>query len=110
MSEDKKTFEAIKPDQIVNVELSTNLYQRLNQYIIEMFPIKDEEHFLTLIKKVSQGDETDRLAYHLKTLITLQMCIEKSAREQDLVENLDSDQMDQFKEDFNIEENQSSPQ
>lgn len=111
MSEEKKRLEAIKSDEVVKVEMPTNLYQRINQYIVEMFPIKDEEHFINLIKNVSEGkEEEDRLTYHLKTLITIQMIIEKACREQDLIEYIDEESVKDLQDDSNTEENQSSPQ
>ena len=48
-----------------------------------MFPVKDNQEFLELLKKVTDNDlESDRKAYHLSTLITLLVTLEDEARKQ----------------------------
>jgi hypothetical protein len=107
-----ETFETIKGDQIIDIKISTSVYERLNQFIFEHFPAKDENHFLELLELIKKEDETsDRLAYHLKTLIYIQSVIEKGAREQGAIKKItESELKERFQNILNTEENQSSPQ
>lgn len=115
MSDNK--FEIIKSDVNINVELSTSIYERMNQFLFESFPAKDEKHLLELLDLIKEDkDQNDRLAYHLRTLLYIQTSIEKAAREQGAVSYLNEEEFKEkikqhiHPEDLNTEENQSSPQ
>lgn len=78
-----KKVEVLKEGTTIKIELPVAFYYRLNQLMLEMFPTIDKDKFLQLIEKVSKNDiETDRMAYHLSTLIKFLVLIEDNAREQ----------------------------
>lgn len=75
--------EVLKENTTINVDIPVAFYYRLNQLMLEMFPTSDKDKFLELIDKVSRNDiETDRMAYHLSSLIKFLVLIEDNAREQ----------------------------
>jgi hypothetical protein len=89
MSEEKnvdpilKKVEILKENTVIKVELPVAIYYRLNQFLLELFPVKDNEEFLDLLQKVKDDKITeDRKAYHLSTLITLLVTLEDEARKQ----------------------------
>jgi hypothetical protein len=85
MSEESKTntreVEIIKKDTVVKLELPLDFFFRLNQLILE-FPVESEKMGKMLELIAANKDETDAMAYHLRTLLSLQLFIEEAARQQ----------------------------
>lgn len=85
MSEESKTnlreVEIIKKDTVVKLELPIDFFFRLNQLILE-FPVDSEKMGKMMELIASNQDETDDMAYHLRTLLSLQLLIEGAARQQ----------------------------
>jgi len=85
MSEESKTntreVEIIKKDTVVKLELPIDFFFRLNQLILE-FPVESEKMGKMLELIAANKDETDDMAYHLRTLLSLQLFIEEAARQQ----------------------------
>lgn len=85
MSEESKTnireVEIIKKDTVIKLELPVDFFFRLNQLILE-FPV-DSEKMGKMIELITNNqDETDDMAYHFRTLLSLQLLIEDAARQQ----------------------------
>lgn len=85
MSEESKTnireVEIIKKDTVIKLELPIDFFFRLNQLILE-FPV-DSERMGKMIELITNNqDETDDMAYHFRTLLSLQLLIEDAARQQ----------------------------
>lgn len=85
MSEESKTnireVEIIKKDTVIKLELPVDFFFRLNQLILE-FPV-DSEKMGKMIELITNNqDETDDMAYHFRTLLSLQLFIEDAARQQ----------------------------
>jgi hypothetical protein len=106
-----KNVEVLKRDVKIKLDLPVAYHTRLNQFIMEMFPVKDQKEFAELLDRVIK-DETqeDRKAYHLHTLISLVTIIEDSAREQGFTEKVNYDMETGEYSKPSTEENQSSPQ
>lgn len=88
MSEEKKEpkiveREVLKENTVIKLDLPVDYYFRLNQFLFEFFPFKDENHLTEIIAKVAEGkDETDVEAYHFRTFLSLQLLIEDAAKKQ----------------------------
>lgn len=88
MSEEKKEpkiieREVLKENTVIKLEIPVDYYFRLNQFLFEFFPFKDENHLTEIIAKVAEGkDETDAEAYHFRTFLSLQLLIEDAAKKQ----------------------------
>lgn len=82
MSQKENIIEVeILPEDIeVTVTLPITYYYRINQLILNFFPFKDEQHLADTLKLISEEKEDTPEAYHLKTLMSLQMIIEEQAR------------------------------
>jgi len=71
----------ILPEDIeVTVTLPIAYYYRINELLLNFFPFKDKEHLESTLKLISEDKETTPEAYHVKTLMSLQMIIEEQAR------------------------------
>jgi hypothetical protein len=85
MSEETKPntreVEIIKKDTVIKIELPVDFFFRLNQLILE-FPVEQEKMGKMLELIAANKDETDDMAYHFRTLLSLQLLIEGAAREQ----------------------------
>ena len=106
-----KNVEVLKRNTVIKLELPVSYHTRLNQFMLELFPISDKEEFAKLLEKVAKDDiEHDRKAYHLSTLISLITLMEEKAREQGHTEKVDYNMETGEYITPNKEENQSSPQ
>lgn len=75
--------EVLKENVVVKLDLPIEYYFRLNQFLFEFFPFKDENHLTEIIGKIAEGkDETDLEAYHFRTFLSLQLLIEDAAKKQ----------------------------
>jgi hypothetical protein len=75
--------EVLKETGTVKLELPISYYVRINQFLFEFFPFKDDKHLGEIITKIAEGkDETDVEAYHFRTLLSLQLLIEDAAKQQ----------------------------
>lgn len=72
--------EIIPEDIEVTITLPIAYYYRLNQLILNFFPFKNQEHLESTLKTLSEEKEDTPEAYHLKTLMSLQMLMEEQAR------------------------------
>lgn len=96
MSEEKKESfierEVLKENTVIKLELPVDYYFRLNQFLFEFFPFKDENHLVEIIKKIADGkDDSDEEAYHFRTFLSLQILIEDAAKAQGLVQKVKID-------------------
>jgi YHS domain-containing protein len=84
-----REIEVLSEDAKFTVELNAHYYFRMNQFLFEAFPKKDDQHFLELLDLVKNGEEEkDRMAYHLSTLISLMTVMEDSARAQNFMKKI----------------------
>jgi hypothetical protein len=90
MSEEKKTveIEIYKKDSVVNLTLPTLYVQRFNQLMLEFLPFKDEEHFQTVLKNVSDNKIEGPFEYHMETIMSFLTLVEDAARQQNLLEKI----------------------
>ena len=72
--------EVLPEDIEVTITLPVAYYYRINQLILNFFPFKDQEHLESTLKLLSEEKEDTAEAYHLKTLMSLQVLIEEQAR------------------------------
>jgi hypothetical protein len=88
--EDSKNqlVEVIKQDCTIKCEIPVDIYYRLNQFIMYSFPFKDKEDLESTLEKIKQNIEDSPQAYHLRTLLSIQMIVEENARQQGLTEML----------------------
>lgn len=93
-------FETLKQGSTINVNISVDIYYRINQLILYGFPFKDKDDFAKTLEIIQKNAEDTPSSYHMKTLLALQMEIEKSAREQNLIEELTKEELE---EKFNFE-------
>jgi hypothetical protein len=82
MSQKENIIEVeILPEDIeVTITLPIAYYYRINHLILNFFPFKDQQHLEDTLKLISEEKENTPEAYHLKTLMSLQMLIEEQAR------------------------------
>ncbi len=79
--------EILKENATVKLDLPLAYYLRINQFLFEFFPFRDEKHLGEILTKIAEGqDETDAEAYHFRTLLSLQLLIEEAAKAQGLTE------------------------
>lgn len=84
--------EVLKENTVITIELPVEYYFRLNQFLFEFFPFKDENHFGEIVKKIAEGkDETDFEAYNFRTLLSLQLLIEDAAKKQGHIQKVKID-------------------
>lgn len=91
--------DVIKKGSTIKVEIPVDLYYRLNQFILYGFPFSSEEDLKETMQKVKDGKEDSNNSYYLRTLIAVQLLIEKAAREQNLVEKKT---IQELQEEFNV--------
>jgi hypothetical protein len=76
-----REVEILKIGTVVKLELPIDFFFRLNQLILE-FPVEPEKMGKMLELIAADKDETDTMAYHFRTLLSLQLFIEDAARQQ----------------------------
>lgn len=72
--------EILPEDVEVTITLPVAYYYRINELILNFFPFKDKEHLESTLKLISEEKENTAEAYHLRTLMSLQLLIEEQAR------------------------------
>lgn len=89
-------LELIPPGIEVPVKITTDLYIRIQQCLLEGLPFKDLDHFRECLKSIQQNKtQSSPLAYHAHTLIHLLTLIEDSAKEQGLTQHKKFNPVDQ---------------
>ena len=80
----KKIFEleVYQDNSTINVELPVEFVMRFNQLLMEFIPFKDQDHFLEVMKNISDKKFDEPFAYHVSTIIFLLNKIEDAARQQ----------------------------
>jgi hypothetical protein len=80
----KKIFEleVYQDNSTVTVDLPVELVMRFNQLLMEFIPFKDEDHFLEVMKNITDKKFDDPFAYHVSTILFLLNKVEESARSQ----------------------------
>jgi len=80
----KKIFEleVYQDNSTVTVDLPVELVMRFNQLLMEFIPFKDQDHFLEVMKNVTDKKFDDPFAYHVSTILFLLNKVEESARSQ----------------------------
>jgi hypothetical protein len=94
MSEEKSNIvevEIIPEDVEVTITLPVSYYYRINQLILNFFPFKDQKHFHETLGEIKDGKEDTPEAYHLKTLMSLQLIIEEEARDKNKLKKVKID-------------------
>lgn len=85
MSEESKTnikeVEILKKDTVIRLDLPVDFFFRLNQLMME-FPVEPEKMGKIMELITNNQEETDNMAYHFRTLLSLQLFIEGAARQQ----------------------------
>jgi hypothetical protein len=90
------TLLVLPNDSIVSIKISGAFYARLTQLIIEMASSRDKKEIREIIEMIKNDvDPTDPFAYHYITVLTLIHEIEKEAKEQGLLKEVDEDAMNQ---------------
>ena len=108
MSDNIKELEIIPFEAIIDLKVSGEFFARYNQFVTEYFPYESQEHFAEVLKHVKEDtNEQDPFVYKLKTLLALQVYMEKCAREQNKTKMIKYD-LDNNK--VIEEESQPSPQ
>jgi hypothetical protein len=108
MSENTKEIEIIPMDCVIELKISGQYVARFHQFLQDYYPYKDEQHKLEVFKNVKEDtNNEDPFVYHLKTLLALQVYIEKCAKQQNLIKKVN---YDLEKNAIIEEETQSDPQ
>ncbi len=86
MSENQPiSLQIIEPNQSIPISVSTDLYIRIQQCLLEGFPWTDVQHFQSVLKAVKDKTTGDPLTYHTETLLVLLSLVEASAQENKLI-------------------------
>lgn len=80
--------EILPEDVEVTITLPVAYYYRINELILNFFPFKDKEHLESTLKLISEEKENTAEAYHLRTLMSLQLLIEEQARKDDKLKTI----------------------
>lgn len=108
MSDKIKDIEIIPFEAIIDLKVSGEFFARFNQFVTGYFPYESQEHFNEVLKHVKEDtNQEDPYVYSLKTLLALQVYMEKSAREQGKTKMV---KFDTEKNEVIPEENQPAPQ
>jgi hypothetical protein len=86
----KKKVQAIKPDAIMDIKVSGTFYQRVQALFFYLSNKKDPKEFLLHYAYLMKGNEPkSEYEYHLNTVLSLLVEIEKTAKETNNLEERD---------------------
>ena len=89
-----KKVSVMPDDALVNVKVSGTYYKRLQALFIYLAQKKDIKEFLLLYAKmVKGGDPIDEYEWHLHTVLSMIIEIEKVAKENNLVKEEDATEL-----------------
>jgi hypothetical protein len=93
MSEEKKKMilEVYKEGTTVKLDLPVEYVYRFNQLLLEFIPFKDQEHFNSVMKNITEGKIEGPFEYHMSTVLMFLNLVEDSAREQSLLKSVEYD-------------------
>jgi hypothetical protein len=93
MSEEKKKMilEVYKEGTTVKLDLPVEYVYRFNQLLLEFIPFKDQEHFNSVMKNITDGKIEGPFEYHMSTVLAFLNLVESSAREQSLLKSVEYD-------------------
>ena len=87
MSENQNIpLEVLPPSAQMTITVSTDLYIRLQQLLLEGLPYKDISEFQDCLKKVRENTATEGLAYSAHTILYILNLIEDSAKSQGIIQ------------------------
>ncbi len=86
-------LEVIPQDAVMTIKISTDLYVRIQQCLLQGLPYTDLEHFKKILKEIGSEKFEDPLSPHVHTLVYLLSLIESSAKDNNLIikKNFDLD-------------------
>jgi len=89
-----KTVSVMPDDALVDVKISGTYYKRLQALFIYLAQKKDVKEFLILYAKMVQGgDPIDEYEWHLHTVLSMIIEIEKVAKENNLLKEEDAEEL-----------------
>lgn len=89
-----KKVSVMPDDVLVDIKVSGTYYKRLQALFIYLAEKKDIKEFLILYAKMVQGgDPVDEYEWHLHTVLSMIIEIEKVAKENNLVKEEDADEL-----------------
>lgn len=87
----QKKVSVMPDDALMDIKVSGTFYKRLQALFIYLSQKKDVKEFLALYAKMVQGGEpTSEYEFHLNTVLSLIVEIEKIAKENNLVKEEDA--------------------
>ena len=92
MEDNKQTLfplERIPPGSRMPIEITTNLFTRIQQLLFSGLPFLDKDHFERCIKEAKELDPEkilDPMSYHAQTIIFLIGLIEDAAKKQGITQ------------------------
>ena len=78
-------LEVIPEQAVMNIKITTDLYVRIQQCLLQGLPYKDLDHFKTILKEIGTEKFEDPLAVHVHTLVYLLSLIESAAKDNNLI-------------------------
>lgn len=89
-----KKVSVMPDDALVDIKVSGTYYKRLQALFIYLAQKKDMKEFLLLYAKMVQGgDPIDEYEWHLHTVLSMIIEIEKVAKENNLVKEEDAEEI-----------------
>jgi len=79
----KHNVEVYKENTTISVDLPVEFVKRFNELMFDFIPFKDEEHFIEVMKNISEKKFDEPFAYHVSTIFAFLNTVEEAARKQD---------------------------
>jgi len=79
----------IPQDAIIDIKVNGSFYFRVTQLLMYMVGDKEPQRIAEIFQRISEGDIQEELEAHIETLSVLMNEIERQAKEQGKVEEID---------------------